>query len=157
MACKSLQLWEQVPLKFSFMLLRCFIPGSTRVSCDLGGGAHKFLGDAKPKLLLDSLKETKITMTMTPPVLLKAVVDHLSDESCDLDHLRIFICGGAPVPYELLKAASEKMKFTTMVQGYGMTETSPIISFLNLRDASKEKSPSAVFSQANLWLVCRQN
>ena len=112
----------------------------------LGGGAHKFLGDPKPKLLLDSLKETKITMTMTPPVLLKAVVDHLSDESCDLDHLRIFICGGAPVPYELLKAASEKMKFTTMVQGYGMTETSPIISFLNLRYASQEKSPSAVFS-----------
>ncbi len=112
----------------------------------LGGGAHKFLGDPKPNLLVDSLKETKITMTMAPPVLLKAVVDHLSDISCDLNHLRIFICGGAPVPYELMKSASEKMKHTTMVQGYGMTETSPIISFLNLRHATNEKSSSAVLS-----------
>ena len=112
----------------------------------LGGGAHKYLGEPKPNLLMKSLQETKITMTMAPPVLLRAAVDHFSNLSCDLPHLRIFICGGAPVPYELLKAASETMKHTTMVQGYGMTETSPIISFLNLRYANKEKSSSALLS-----------
>ena len=83
---------------------------------------------------------------MAPPVLLRAAVSHFSDVICDLPHLRIFICGGAPVPYELLKAASERMTHTTMVQGYGMTETSPIISFLNWRHANKEKSSSALLS-----------
>ena len=112
----------------------------------LGGGAHRYLGEPKPNLLIKSLQETKITITMAPPVLLRAAVDHFSDVICDLPHLRIFICGGAPVPYELLKAASETMTHTTMVQGYGMTETSPIISFLNWRYANKEKSSSALFS-----------
>ena len=42
------------------------------------------------------------------------------------------------MPYELLKAASETMKHTTMVQGYGMTETSPIISFLNWKYAKRK-------------------
>ena len=38
------------------------------------------------------------------------------------------------------------MTHTTMIQGYGMTETSPIISFLNWRYANKEKSSSALLS-----------
>ena len=112
----------------------------------LGGGAHKYLSEPNPSLLMKSLQETKITMTMAPPVLLRAAVNHFSDVSFDLPYLRIFICGGAPVPYELLKAASETMKHTTMVQGYGMTETSPIISFVNWKYAEKEESSSALMS-----------
>ena len=54
----------------------------------LGGGAHRYLGEPKPNLLMKSLQETKITMTMAPPVLLRAAVNHCSDVS-----LICLICG----------------------------------------------------------------
>jgi long-chain acyl-CoA synthetase len=68
-------------------------------------------------------------------VLLKGIVAQGLARGRALDRLRVFICGGAPVPLDLLAEAETQMPATAMVQGYGMTETAPILSFLHLPQA----------------------
>ena len=57
--------------------------------------------------------------------------------------LRIFISGGAPVPVELMKVAQGHLPEGSMVQGYGLTETSPILTFMHLRQTEVRTSEDA--------------
>lgn len=101
----------------------------------LAGGAHSFVAQPSPEAVVEALETRGATLTMAPPVLLKGIVAQGLARARALERLRIFICGGAPVPLELLTAAEVQMPHTNMVQGYGMTETAPILSFLHLPQA----------------------
>jgi fatty-acyl-CoA synthase len=46
----------------------------------------------------------------------------------DLSSLRLLICGGAPCPEPLLRAW--QTRGVPIEQGYGLTETAPMVSFL---------------------------
>jgi long-chain acyl-CoA synthetase len=99
----------------------------------LSGGAHAYLAKPDPRGVVDAVKTLGITMTMVPPTLLQGmmVMNLLSNAS--LDTLRIFIAGGAPVRSELLREAQHRLPNGSMVQGYGLSETSPIISMMRYR------------------------
>lgn len=101
----------------------------------LAGGGHSYLAQPSPGAIVDALEARKATMTMVPPVLLDGIVRAGPAEDRALDTLRIVICGGAPVPFELLDAAAAQMPSAALIQGYGLTETAPILSFLHLRQA----------------------
>ena len=62
--------------------------------------------------------------------------------NADLSAVRNFAIGGSPTPVELLKIYAKKGK--ALQQGYGMTETSPVVSALNAEKAM-EKVGSAGF------------
>ena len=102
----------------------------------LAGGSHSYLAKTSPKGVVDALMKRKATMTMVPPVLLDGIARSGLLEGHALDHLRIFICGGAPVPFHLLEMGAKQMPSTALIQGYGLTETSPILSFLHLPQAN---------------------
>ncbi len=101
----------------------------------LAGGGHSYLAQPSPVAIVDALETRKVTMTMAPPVLLDGIVRQGLTEGRALERLRIFICGGSPVPFDLLDAASAHFPSAALVQGYGLTETSPILSFLHLPQA----------------------
>lgn len=101
----------------------------------LAGGAHSYLAQPSPVAVVDAVEARGATITMAPPVLLEGIVAQGLAHGRALDQLRIFICGGAPVPLDLLEGAQRQMPTTAMVQGYGMTETAPILSFLHLPQA----------------------
>jgi fatty-acyl-CoA synthase len=54
---------------------------------------------------------------------------HPAFEGTDLTSVRLFICGGAPVPEPLIKLYNGRG--IPIQQGYGLTETSPSVSFLS--------------------------
>lgn len=101
----------------------------------LAGGGHTYLAQPSPGAIVDALETRKATMTMAPPVLLDGIVRGGLFEGRVPEALRIFICGGAPVPFELLEAASAQMPSAALIQGYGLTETAPILSFLHMPQA----------------------
>lgn len=101
----------------------------------LAGGAHSYLAQPSPEAVVDAIEARGATMTMAPPVLLKGIVAQGLARRRALGRLRVFICGGATVALDLLAAAEAQMPGTAMVQGYGMTETAPILSFLHLPQA----------------------
>jgi long-chain acyl-CoA synthetase len=101
----------------------------------LCGGAHSFLAQPSPTSIIDAIERRGITMSMAPPVLVKGIIQSELTVDRAFEKLRVFICGGAPVPIKLLLSAAQLMPATALVQGYGMTETSPILSFLHLPQA----------------------
>lgn len=112
----------------------------------LAGGGHTYLAQPSPAAIIDALETRKATMTMAPPVLLDGIVRGGLAEGRGLESLRIFICGGAPVSFDLLDAASAQMPSAALVQGYGLTETAPILSFLHLPQARAVGAPETLHS-----------
>ena len=112
----------------------------------LVGGSHCYMSQPSPLNLINKIAKKKVTMVMTPPVLLKGIVESERNAENDFTNLRIFICGGSPVPLELLLKGEKLFPKTSMIQGYGLTETSPILSFLNIPEVRKEGSLEALQS-----------
>ena len=112
----------------------------------LAGGCHSFVGQPSPENIIQAIISNNITMTMTPPVLLRGMIESAKQLSEKIEKLRIFICGGSPVPLSLLTAGKKIFATASMVQGYGLTETSPIISFLNMDEAAKENNEECLES-----------
>ncbi len=101
----------------------------------LVGGAHSYLAQPAPDTFAAAVSGREITFTMIPPVLLHGLVHGGFLDGSAFENLRVFISGGAPVPFDLLAAAQKCLPNGSMVQGYGLTETSPILTFMHLCQA----------------------
>ncbi len=75
------------------------------------------------------MREARPTVSGAVPTVWNDVLAHL-DQHPEIDlasHLRLVLCGGSAVPVSLQKALGERHGIT-MVQAWGMTETSPVAS-----------------------------
>ena len=61
---------------------------------------------------------------IVPPIAL-ALAKHPAVDDADLSSLRLIMSGAAPLGEELSAAVSDRLNVPT-IQGYGMTETSPV-------------------------------
>ncbi len=76
------------------------------------------------KLVIATLRRTRPTLFHGVPTLFKAVLDH-GATSADLASVRICISGGAALPQEI-RSTFEAASGCTLVEGYGLTEASPV-------------------------------
>lgn len=76
------------------------------------------------KLVLAALRRRHPTMLPGVPTLFKALLDHGATRE-DLAQVRACISGGAPLPIAL-KHEFEAKSGATLVEGYGLTEASPV-------------------------------
>ncbi len=80
-----------------------------------------------PKLLLDLIEQENVTITAGVPTIWLAVLKEQEENPRDLSSLRAIVCGGSASPKGLIRAFEEKIGVPFIV-GYGMTETSPLVS-----------------------------
>ncbi len=82
-----------------------------------------------PRFVLnDALKlihQTKPTIMPGVPTLFNALMNHPKIKSFDLSSLKFCLSGGAPLPVEV-KQKFEQMTGCKVVEGYGLSETSPV-------------------------------
>ncbi|MEA2483678.1 MAG: hypothetical protein QOC55_1625 [Thermoleophilaceae bacterium] len=71
------------------------------------------------------IESEKVTCSAGVPTVWSAVLQHLDDNEVDTSSLRVVVCGGAAVPQGLMQGLEERHGIE-MVQGWGMTETSPV-------------------------------
>ncbi|WP_380066939.1 long-chain fatty acid--CoA ligase [Dankookia sp. GCM10030260] len=91
----------------------------------IGQGAQLILLPRfEPAMLVAALRRTRPTIFHGVPTLLKAVIDH-GATTADLASVKICISGGAPLPLEI-KHAFEARSGCRVVEGYGLTEASPV-------------------------------
>lgn len=76
------------------------------------------------KMLHDALRRTRPTLFPGVPTLFKACLDNGATRE-DLASVRACISGGAPLPMAV-KQAFEERSGSTVVEGYGLTEASPV-------------------------------
>ncbi|WP_332645828.1 long-chain fatty acid--CoA ligase [Lysinibacillus sp. 54212] len=79
-----------------------------------------------PQLILDLFEQYKVTVSAGVPTIWLGVLQEQKSNSRDLSELRCLICGGSASPLGLIRDFEEMgIAYYT---GYGMTETSPLIS-----------------------------
>ncbi|WP_431030480.1 long-chain fatty acid--CoA ligase [Lysinibacillus sp. LZ02] len=79
-----------------------------------------------PQLILDLFEQYKVTVSAGVPTIWLGVLQEQQANPRDLSHLRCLICGGSASPLGLIRAFEEMgIEYFT---GFGMTETSPLVS-----------------------------
>jgi fatty-acyl-CoA synthase len=71
------------------------------------------------------IESENVTCSAGVPTVWSAVLQYLDDNEVDTSSLRVVVCGGAAVPQGLMQGLEERHGID-MVQGWGMTETSPV-------------------------------
>lgn len=83
---------------------------------------------------LRHVQDHRVRMVMAVPPVTLAMAKHPMVDDYDLSSLEIFVSAAAPLGAELSEACTERLKART-IQGYGMTELSPVSHFSNERHA----------------------
>ena len=78
-----------------------------------------------PALCLDLVQRYKVTNLFAIPPALLALANFTDAEKYDLSSLTMIMSGAAPLPLEVARASARRLN-TTVLQGYGLTETSPV-------------------------------
>ncbi len=77
---------------------------------------------------LQLLQDNKVTVANVVPPIILALAKHPVVAKFDLSSLRLLFSGAAPLGRELAQACSERLRIK-VVQGYGLTETSPVTHY----------------------------
>lgn len=99
----------------------------------LTGGTHVYLPEFSPAAFLGAIQSSQVTFTMLPPTMLMMVLQHPEFSQYDLSSLRIQVYGSSPMAQPWILRALESLPGVQVTQGYGLTECSPILSFLEHR------------------------
>lgn len=91
------------------------------------GGAHLYVPGFDPDQFLDQANRHQITTTMIAPAIARVLVDHGGQE---LSSLKTLIYGSSPMDAGLIRAVCARFPATDILQGYGLTETAPLLSIL---------------------------
>lgn len=77
--------------------------------------------------VLKTLHQKKATLFPAVPTIFNAILAHKKLQDYDLSAIRFCISGGAPLPHAL-KENFEALTGCIVVEGYGLTEASPVVS-----------------------------
>jgi acyl-CoA synthetase (AMP-forming)/AMP-acid ligase II len=92
-----------------------------------GSATHSILPSFEPESVLDTLERDRVTSVLLVPTMIQMLVDHPSmSKPRDLSALRTIIYGASPISEALLERVMAVLPKVSFVQGYGMTELSPI-------------------------------
>ena len=80
---------------------------------------------------LEIIQRDKVTLFLGVPTMYFAMLNHPERSTYDTSTLRLCVSGGASIPGEVIKAW-EKATGTKILEGYGLSETSPTATFNQL-------------------------
>ena len=75
--------------------------------------------------MMATIAKHRVTVMPAVPALFNAIVNHPKVKSFDLSSIKICVSGSAPLPIEVMQRF-EKLTGATIVEGFGLTETSPV-------------------------------
>jgi long-chain acyl-CoA synthetase len=99
----------------------------------LCGVTHCFLPSFDPVSAMRAIERYRISTLVLVPAMINMVLNHPDRASYDLSSLRRIVYGASPMPLPLLRQAMDTFG-CEFVQGYGMTEVSPLLTRLQNED-----------------------
>lgn len=97
----------------------------------LVGGCHSFIPKFDPENTLKTIARDKVTNCLLVPTMVNMMINFPGLKNYDLSAFRRVMYGASPMPEAVLLKAMKLLPNCAFMQGYGMTETSPLITFLD--------------------------
>ena len=116
------------------------------------GATLILLKQFQPKSILASISKHKATFLPLVPTIYSFLVDLYVRGGYDVSSLHTCISGGAALPKALLKKV-ENVLGVTVIEGYGLTETSPVISVNTMKDGSVPGSVGPVLPNVEVKIT----
>jgi long-chain acyl-CoA synthetase len=104
------------------------------INVTLNGGAHAILQKFDIKTLMEIIERDRVTSTVLVPTMINFLINHPDIGKHDLSSLRRITYGASPMPVELLKRAMKMLPGVEFYQGYGQSESSPLLTVLMPED-----------------------
>ena len=95
------------------------------------GGSHTFLPAFSPQATLEVIEKVKVTKTILVPTMMNFLVNFPGLANYDTSSLDLILFGASPMPVDRLIAAKEALG-PKLCQAYGMTETAPLLTAMQL-------------------------
>jgi len=92
------------------------------------GGTVTLLPRFGPREAFEVIERDRVTLFAGVPTMYFALLHHAPERAYDLSSLRWCMSGGAAMPVEVMRAFEEKYG-VAVLEGFGLSETSPIASF----------------------------
>jgi long-chain acyl-CoA synthetase len=104
------------------------------------GGRLVLLPRFDPAALLGAMEKERVSHWIGVPTMYWSVLKYMREQKIDAARLsgtlKLAVSGGAPMPVELMKDFEDTLG-VRIVEGYGLSETSPVASFNHLDRPSK--------------------
>src|SRR5512139_2257039 len=94
--------------------------------------------EMKPKKILDAVESHRITVFHAVPPIFQLILNVPHWERYDCSSLKVIAMMGTVVPEQLMKEFGERYPNLQPLQGYGATETSPLLTLTHLKDAPRK-------------------
>jgi fatty-acyl-CoA synthase len=104
------------------------------------GGQHVMLRKFDPVSFMQAVERYKVTRVLAVPAIFNAVLHHAERTKYDLSSLKQVIIGGAPSSPTLVAGLEEALNCQAIV-GYGLSETTPILTVATPRTFLTESEP----------------
>lgn len=94
----------------------------------------------QPQDVAEMFEKEKVTVTAGVPTIWLGLINLLEKKPYDLSSLRLMLVGGSAVPASMIRYFEEKYNLT-LLQAWGMTETSPMGAMARLKSTMASYSP----------------
>jgi long-chain acyl-CoA synthetase len=113
----------------------CCLNGAVRV-----GACLTMIPRFEPGKALEIIERDHVTVFEGVPTMYHALLNHPERERFDTSSLRICVSGGSAMPVEVLRGFDEAFG-ASILEGYGLSETSPVASF---NHPERERKPGSI-------------
>ncbi|MGX6448345.1 long-chain-fatty-acid--CoA ligase [Patulibacter sp. S7RM1-6] len=105
-----------------------------------------------PTTALEIIQRDGVTVFMGVPTMHGAILHHPDREKYDTSSIRLLISGGSALPVEVLRGVKEAFG-APILEGYGLSETSPVASFSRVDLPQKPGSIGVALDGVQLRVV----
>ncbi len=103
--------------------------GASTFAITIVGGTHAHVRSFEPNLVLKTIERQKATSSLLVPTMINMLINTPTIKEYDLSSWRKVLYGASPCPPEVLKKAKSLLPID-FYQGYGLSEASPVLTFL---------------------------
>ncbi len=96
----------------------------------MAGAAQVYLPQFSGHAVLEAIQRYRVTVSMMTPTMLIMAMQEADIGRYDLSSLRQLVYGSSPMAVEWIRKMLGRFADAEIIQGYGLTETSPILTLL---------------------------
>lgn len=143
---------------FGFVLPISHITGSVVMNLMVESGMSvSIVDEMTPKKILDAIQHHRITVTAAVPPIYQLMLNVPHWERYDCSSLKVAAMMGTVVPEQLMKEFGERYPYVQPIQGYGATETSPLLTLTHIEDAPRKMaSAGKAVPRVDLKIIGRE-